>query len=135
MASVNKMLNSSSYPPFKFGILSYVNNVQALTENSNYLPAVTDNDYEVFKILQQKAQDGQLIEMNRTECIEAYLADPQILYRNLVVVSENATSTSSVVWMEDSSPFYYPTKWICRYRGAVNSWQGSKSDLDCDPRE
>lgn len=91
------MLNSSSYPPFKFGILSYVNNVQALTENSNYLPAVTDNDYEVFKILQQKAQDGQLIEMNRTECIEAYLADPQILYRNLVVVSENATSTSSVV--------------------------------------
>lgn len=132
LSSINNLTSSSSKHPFSNGILSFTFRPNGSDWRA---PPVKPEDAQLLDSLRFKYHNEQLKLMTNDECIKTYLVNRQVIHRNLILVSDEAVSnSSSVIWLEDSAPLYYPTNWMCRYRnGVVNAWMLDVTDPDCIP--
>lgn len=146
----NRLGTSYSEPPFSTGRRTY----PGREANPGWyyprlsFPMYDDSGQSILLSLQQKAKQKQLIELTPEECLHKYLPGRQRQYRNLLAVSENARSNSSVVWIYYSSPGEnINSTWMCEH-GSITSTDGIDSGLvpntsmspqvgmiPCDPKE
>lgn len=85
-------------------------------------PVVNNSDYRPLEQMQKKAQNLQLIELNPDECQKAYRSKLQTGYRNILAVSDNVSSNTSVVWVDRSFPMDgTPTRWMSQNAHELSS--------------
>lgn len=146
----NRLATSYSEPPFSNGRRTYLGREAnpGWYYPSLPFPMYDDSGQSILLSLQQKAKQKELIELTPEECLHKYLPDHQRQYRNLLAVSENARSNSSVVWIYYSSPSDNTNStWICEH-GSITSTDGIDSGsvpntsmnppvgmAPCDPEE
>lgn len=130
LSSVNDIYSATSRPLFQTGLQNSSVNPVGLDSYITHF-SDTNADRIALEALQKKAQHGQLITMSTAECLKAYFTTQPTMYRNVLAVSDNAISNSSVIWIDHSTalgpglPNFdrdmvgneapSPGTWICKY--------------------
>lgn len=115
-------LEYSSQPP---DVLS-----NFLEERVDRDPQIRVENKDVLLGLQKQAQNFELMNRTREECLAMYMDLRPINYRHILAVSSNATSNNSILWLETpSSRNESSTKQVCNSESYLDdkcySWNGT----------
>lgn len=126
LSSVNNIYSATSRPLFQTGFEVLYSLLPLWLDDEK--PSFDDPNADRIALdaLQKKAQHGQLVSMPTDECLKAYFTTKPTNYRNVLAVSDNAVSKSSVIWVDHSTALDSglpnfdhapaPGGWICNYK-------------------
>lgn len=111
---------AQSEPSFSTGKIPFAQN-----DTKGYgVPSFGPITGHVLDVVRKKAQENLLDEMASQECLDTYSSYSQVTYRNVLAVSEEVRSETSVVWIDQLFPNNNDsTNWTCMYsRNAPFNW-------------